>query len=111
MWNAGSKAVLKGTSRALALAFALGTVGGAAGCSRSQAAQLPPALAQPVAVGGALTLATPPAVGTKAKCAVTGEDFTVDAKTQTSTYNGKVYAFCCPDCKPTFDKNPAKYAK
>ncbi len=28
-----------------------------------------------------------------------------------SVYKGKTYYFCCPGCKPTFDKNPAKYAK
>ena len=50
-------------------------------------------------------------VGTAAKCAVTGEDFTVKDSTVQVTYNGKRYAFCCPDCRPTFDKDPAKYAK
>jgi YHS domain-containing protein len=50
------------------------------------------------------------AVGTKAKCAVSGEEFTVDAKTVQVTYAGKRYAFCCADCQPTFAKNPAKYA-
>ena len=24
-------------------------------------------------------------------------------------YNGKTYYFCCPSCKPAFDKNPEKY--
>jgi YHS domain-containing protein len=52
-----------------------------------------------------------PANGTKAKCAVTGEEYTVSDKTQFATYNGKMYGFCCPDCKPDFEKNPAKYAK
>lgn len=28
-----------------------------------------------------------------------------------SVYKGKTYYFCCPACKPMFDKNPAKYAK
>lgn len=26
-----------------------------------------------------------------------------------SVYKGKVYYFCCPECKPKFDKNPEKY--
>ena len=51
------------------------------------------------------------AVGTAAKCPVTGEDFTVKESTVQVTYNGKRYAFCCADCQPTFAKNPAKYAK
>jgi len=28
-----------------------------------------------------------------------------------SVYKGKTYYFCCPGCKPQFDKNPAKYIK
>jgi YHS domain-containing protein len=28
-----------------------------------------------------------------------------------SDCNGKTYYFCNPNCKSTFDKNPAKYAK
>lgn len=51
------------------------------------------------------------AVGTAAKCPVTGEAFTVKDSTVQVTYNGKRYAFCCADCSPTFAKNPAKYAK
>jgi YHS domain-containing protein len=51
------------------------------------------------------------AVGTAAKCPVTGEDFTVKESTVQVTYNGKRYAFCCADCQPTFAKDPAKYAK
>jgi len=33
-----------------------------------------------------------------------------DKKAPTSTYEGKRYAFCGPDCKEAFDRNPAKYA-
>lgn len=28
-----------------------------------------------------------------------------------SVYKGKTYYFCCPMCKPQFDKNPTKYTK
>jgi YHS domain-containing protein len=49
-------------------------------------------------------------IGTKMKCAVTGEDFTVSEKTVQVTYSGKRFAFCCADCLPTFNKDPAKYA-
>jgi YHS domain-containing protein len=51
------------------------------------------------------------AIGTKAHCAVTNEEFTVKENTVQVTYAGKRYAFCCADCQPTFAKNPAKYAK
>ena len=53
----------------------------------------------------------PIANGTKMKCPVSGEEFTVKPTTQQLVYNGKRYAFCCPDCAPDFAKNPAKYAK
>lgn len=52
-----------------------------------------------------------PEVGTKAKCPVTGDEFTVSKDTLFSEYKGKYYAFCCPECKPQFDKNPEKYLK
>ena len=27
------------------------------------------------------------------------------------TYHGKTYYFCCPECQPMFEKDPAKYIK
>lgn len=56
------------------------------------------------------SFAKKPAVGTKATCAVSGEVFTVKKNTQTATYKGRTYAFCCPDCKGDFEKEPAKFA-
>lgn len=45
-------------------------------------------------------------------CAVTGETIpSVKDAAGSSTYKGKTYYFCCASCKPTFDKDPAKYAK
>ncbi len=37
----------------------------------------------------------------------------VDLRTAkwTSTYRGRKYYFCEPDCKETFDESPGKYAK
>src|SRR5256885_13522493 len=52
-----------------------------------------------------------PALGTWAKCPVSGDVFRVGPDTEFATYKGRVYAFCCPDCKPDFDKDPAKYAE
>ena len=54
---------------------------------------------------------TPYAVGQKTHCAVTGEEFVVAATTVQVEHEGKHYAFCCPDCAPSFQKNPGKYAK
>jgi len=51
-----------------------------------------------------------PPSGTWAKCPVSGDVFKVAPDTEFATYNGRVYAFCCPDCKPDFDKDPARYA-
>ena len=50
-----------------------------------------------------------PALGTKARCLVTGDDFTVRNTTESSRYKGKYYVFCCGGCKPLFDANPEKY--
>ena len=45
-------------------------------------------------------------------CPVTGETIaSVKAAVGSSVYKGKTYYFCCKDCKPDFDKNPAKYVK
>jgi YHS domain-containing protein len=49
------------------------------------------------------------AVGDKARCPVTGEEFVVAASTVQVEHEGKHYAFCCADCQPAFTKNPAKY--
>src|SRR2546428_1633539 len=51
-----------------------------------------------------------PAPGTWARCAVSDEVFRVGPETQFATYKGRVYAFCCDECKPDFDNNPGKYA-
>lgn len=50
-----------------------------------------------------------PEVGAQAKCPVLGHAFTVTKNTVFSEYKGKFYAFCCPGCKPKFDKEPEKY--
>lgn len=75
---------------------------------KAQTAQ--PAAATPIAAVGDDVNVPKLAVGTSARCPVSGEDFKVKADTVQVTYNGKRYAFCCPDCQPTFAKNPAKYA-
>jgi len=47
--------------------------------------------------------------GTKMKCPVSGDEFTVNAKSMQVIYKGKRTAFCCADCYPDFKKDPAKY--
>ena len=39
-----------------------------------------------------------------------GDVFKVGKETQFETYAGRVYAFCCDECKPDFVKDPAKFA-
>ncbi len=42
-------------------------------------------------------------------CPVSGEKISsVSAAAAHETYKGKTYYFCCPACKPMFDKNPDK---
>ncbi len=42
-------------------------------------------------------------------CPVTGTKIASAAKAYNhETYKGKTYYFCCPECKPRFDKAPAK---
>ena len=43
-------------------------------------------------------------------CPVTGDKIPSKAKAVGhSSYKGKTYYFCCSECKPKFDKAPAKY--
>ncbi len=51
-----------------------------------------------------------PPEGTWARCPVSGDVFKVGPETEFATYEGRVYAFCCDECKPDFEKNPSKYA-
>ena len=50
-----------------------------------------------------------PAPGTPAHCPVMKNDFKVAADSESSVYKGKTYVFCCPGCKPQFEKDPEKY--
>ena len=45
------------------------------------------------------------------KCPVMGGKVADVKKAPKSSYRGETYYFCCPGCKPEFDKDPAKYAK
>lgn len=51
----------------------------------------------------------------KTNCAVMPKDVIEVARSERdglfSDYKGKRYYFCCPGCKPAFDKTPAKYVK
>lgn len=43
-------------------------------------------------------------------CPVTGTKIpSIKAAFGHSVYKGKTYYFCCPECKPKFDKNPQHY--
>ena len=50
-------------------------------------------------------------VGDKAKCAVSGEEFVVEASSPKAEHEGKTYYFCCGGCKKKFEADPAKYLK
>lgn len=51
-----------------------------------------------------------PAVGTKAKCPVSGEVFAVEEDTDRAEHDGKHYVFCCSRCAGKFEADPAKFA-
>jgi YHS domain-containing protein len=46
----------------------------------------------------------------EATCPVMGNKVHPDAKTEWTVYQGKVYYFCCPGCKPKFTSDPAGFA-
>lgn len=48
-------------------------------------------------------------IGNELICPVLGSKFRISEKTVYSRYKGKCYAFCCPECKEPFNKNPGKY--
>lgn len=51
----------------------------------------------------------PTAAKTALICPVTGTKIaSADKAYAHETYKGKAYYFCCPECKPAFDKNPGK---
>ena len=51
----------------------------------------------------------PTAAKTALICPVTGTKIaSADKAYAHEIYKGKAYYFCCPDCKPAFDKNPGK---
>lgn len=82
---------------------------GLAGCDKKPAASTATPGAAPTAkVEGAPAKL---AVGAKAHCPVTGEEFVVAETTKQVEQDGKFYAFCCPECEPAFTKDPAKYIK
>ena len=50
-----------------------------------------------------------PAKMTALICPVTGTKIASAAQAYShEAYKGKTYYFCCPACKPSFDKNPGK---
>jgi len=68
------------------------------------AALAPAAFAAPTHTAKAATAKT-----TALICPVTGNKIASAAKAYNhETYKGKTYYFCCPQCKPAFDKNPSK---
>ena len=49
-------------------------------------------------------------IGNELICPVMGGKLRINKKTTYSEYKGKSYAFCCPGCKPLFDKDSEKHA-
>jgi YHS domain-containing protein len=93
------------TIRTHLAALVIGATLSYAACNKQSA---PAAPAAATAITGAPHRYT---VGDKTRCPVNGEEFVVAADTVQVEHEGKHYAFCCADCKPSFDKDPAKYTK
>lgn len=47
----------------------------------------------------------------KIQCPVMKTWFVPDEKSDKIVYKEKTYYFCCPGCKPQFEKEPEKYVK
>ncbi len=56
-----------------------------------------------------LASADNPKIGNKMICPITGKEFVCGPQNDSTEYKGKTYYFCCPMCKPDFEKNPEKY--
>jgi YHS domain-containing protein len=50
-------------------------------------------------------------LGNQVVCPVTGDTFSITKDSPSTEYNGKIYFFCCPMCKPKFEANPGKFLK
>lgn len=50
-------------------------------------------------------------IGDTTRCPVSGDEFTVEASSPKTEYEGKTYYFCCGGCKSKFEADPAKYLK
>ena len=50
-------------------------------------------------------------IGNEATCPVSGKKVTVASDTAFSVYKDQTYFFCCPGCKPKFDKEPETFLK
>lgn len=91
---------------------------GAAGCKKKEA---PPGGGKAAATGSPTTrpsdvkaqTPTSPELkpGDVTRCPVSGETFTIDAKSPFTIYQGKKIYLCCDKCKAPFEKAPAKYLK
>ena len=52
-------------------------------------------------------------LGNRVICPISGKAFNIADELEKSTYvyKGKIYYFCCPMCKKSFEANPEKYLK
>ncbi len=69
----------------------------------SAAAQAPPAQGR--------TTTSEKTTSEKPVCPVTLKEVEITENRAYSDYRGRQYYFCCPACKPIFDKNPGKYVR
>lgn len=59
----------------------------------------------------ALTAPGEAKVGDRTTCLVTGDEFTVEADTESVEHGGKTYYVCCEQCANDFKENPEKFLR
>ena len=91
------------------LSFAIAACGGPPEGAASPSSA--PPSASPSAAAGVAKEPGDAKVGDKTKCAVSGEEMTVEATSPKAEYQGTTYYFCCGGCKKKFEADPAKYVK
>ena len=85
-----------------------------AGCTATPAARMTPAPARPSPVATApgpvaTAFEAPPPAGTRVRCPVANEVFTVTEPAARYEHKGKHYVLCCAGCLPPLQENPGKY--
>src|SRR5215218_5358002 len=112
--------VMKWTAMLLGVALMSGAM---IGCEKTDSTTLPPAgapqgdtadVSDEPTTGATTGPTTGPATQASASLTISNKFCAIETENKvdpavTTTYQGKTIGFCCKDCIPTFEKDPAKY--